>query len=135
MLSLGTEPVDALPDHTGTVRLASERSPRVGWITGLRNRKWYPPPGCRPSRSVRAGSLTCSLSCSSPASSTVHGGTRRAVTCIGRRWWTCGNAGQRTLDPRVAQTIQWSGRELGVLEGHYGCPDTGERRAPVVALS
>ena len=47
------------------------------------------------------GSLSCSLRCSSPASSTVHGGTRRAVTCTGGRWWTCGNAEQRTLNPRV----------------------------------
>jgi hypothetical protein len=43
--------------------------------------------------------LSCSLSCSSPASSTVHGGARRAVTCMDGRWWTCGNAEQRTLNP------------------------------------
>jgi hypothetical protein len=46
-------------------------------------------------------SLSCSLSCSSPASSTVHRGLRRTVTCIGGRWWTCGNAEQRTLNPWV----------------------------------
>ena len=41
------------------------------------------------------------MRCSSPASSTVHGGTRRAVTCTRGRRWTCGNAVQRTLNPRV----------------------------------
>src|SRR5216684_301367 len=45
------------------------------------------PLAARPSRS---------LSCSSPASSTVYGGSRSTVTCAGGRRWMCGNVGQRT---------------------------------------
>ena len=43
----------------------------------------------------------CSFSCSSPASSTVHGGSYRPVTCMGGRRWTCGNTEQRTLNRKL----------------------------------
>src|SRR5215469_13980807 len=56
---------------------------------------------CRPSTS------SCSSSCSSPASSTVHRGPRRPVTCTGGRRWTCGYAEQRTLNPRVRGSSPW----------------------------
>jgi len=46
-----------------------------------------------------AQATSCSLSCSSPTSSTVHGGTRKTVTCTCEHRWTCGNAEQRTLNP------------------------------------
>jgi hypothetical protein len=58
----------------------------------------------------------------------VHGGTRRAVTCIGGRRWTCGNTGQRTLNPRVRAGANWPLKRRSVtptppqeprmLEGH-----------------
>src|SRR5215467_327227 len=50
--------------------------------------------------------LSCSLSCSSPASSTVHGGTHRTVTSMGGLWWTCRERKQRTLNLRSLQP--WS---------------------------
>lgn len=53
------------------------------------------------------------MRCSSPASSTVHGGTRRAVTCTGGRWWTCGNTAQRTLNPQCRS----HGSPAGQVEG------------------
>ena len=58
----------------------------------------------RPTSCLPAAKVTCSLSCSSPASSTVHGGTRRTVTCAGGRRWMCGNAERRTLNPRVRRS-------------------------------
>jgi len=50
---------------------------------------------------VAAKQARCSFSCSSPASSTVHGGSYRPVTCMGGRRWTCGNTEQRTLNPQI----------------------------------
>jgi hypothetical protein len=47
-------------------------------------------------------SLGCSLCCSSPASTAVHGGAYTTVTCTGGLRWTYENAGQRTLNPRPA---------------------------------
>lgn len=58
----------------------------------------------RPTSCLPAAKVSCSLSCSSPASSTVHGGTRRTVTCAGGRRWMCGNAERRTLNPRVRRS-------------------------------
>jgi hypothetical protein len=68
-------------------------------IFSLSSRDSYP--GADRVGQIRGGSLRCSLRCSSPASSTVHGGTRRPVTCTGGRRWTCGNAEQRTLNPQI----------------------------------
>ena len=45
--------------------------------------------------------FSCSLSCSSPRSRTVHGGTCTALTCAGVRPWTYGYAEQRLLIRRL----------------------------------
>ena len=114
----------AFPDRRARGHLAVAcRVPGCGSV-------WYSPrhdPGPLPTRGrygrpstrpivIRAGSHSCSFSCSSPASSTVHGDTRRTVTCTGGRWWTCGNAGQRTLNPRFPAQAEAS-YSLGAMPG------------------
>jgi len=65
--------------------------------------------GCCAGHDGHVGVLrsSCSLSCSSPRSSAVHGGTRTTVTCTGIRRWTFGYAEQRTLNPRVRGSSPW----------------------------
>ncbi len=81
-------------------------------------------------------SLSCSSSCSSPASSIVHGSTRRAVTCTDGRWWTCRNAERRTLNPpfpiHAAPTARHpSGSSPGAAAGRFAGADRSSNRDTV----
>ncbi len=107
-------------------------------VTGHGGRRTRQPP-CPPSAGSeiwerrRAGlprsRPRCSFSCSSPASSTVHGGSPRTVTCTDGHQWTCGNAEQRTLNPcvRCSGSLRllpiWRGGHLRTRVSPPAAPD------------